>query len=171
MRKREKKEDEEEEEAEGEEGGGGGGGGAGLPRGTVLRVARAAVPGVMLSGDVQTLLVACCDRFVGRLAAEAAQKCAQRKKAVLGPQDVLEACKGLGFHFEEGLAEVQEALVEKKKAGELRKSQQSDMTPEEKRRIQVRWQWNERVRLLNKCRFSCRQEEMFEQAARDMLNQ
>ena len=125
-------EQEEEGEPEGE-----GEGGGGLPRGTVVRLARAAAGGVALSNEVQTALVASCELFVGRVTQRALQQCAQHKRSMLVAHDVEEACQALGFDYHAQLAEVAGAMETKQKAAKLRRSQQSAVSPEEKARLQA----------------------------------
>jgi hypothetical protein len=134
---------EEEEEEEGEEEQRGGKGGKGLARATVVKLAKATAGRVVLSGEVQTALVAASNHFVSRITSGARQQGRKRQKGdahvpMIGERDVEDACKEMGFDFSAQLGEVSAAMETKQKSSKLRRSQQSAVPPEERARLQAR---------------------------------
>lgn len=102
-----------------------------LPRATVQRIAKAAVPGHAVEAAVISSLVKCCGAFVSRVSVVASAK-----RSLIQPEDVANGCASLGFAFQADLEAVDEEETARHKATKLRKSAQSAIPDEEKARLQ-----------------------------------
>lgn len=120
--------------------GGGDGDPKGLPKGSVIKLARSSHSGLMLAADVQTFLVSACNEFVGMVGTEANEECNRTGKSIVTPEHVIAALNTLGHgtHADELRSLVEDIGAESKSKRERKNQLASSLTPEERARMQAK---------------------------------